>query len=61
MNIYNDYISTDMDSFKEFEKFCEECWKEEYSYVVIDLSKNPESGYKYRKCFDGLFIPDKFA
>src|SRR5205085_10799097 len=46
---------------KEFEDFCEEAWKDSYSYVVLDLSRNPDSGQKYRKCFDGFYTPDKYT
>ena len=37
----------------EFNLICNEAWKKQYGYLVIDTTQNYESGKKYR--FDILF------
>lgn len=47
---YEDFgINCDM-KFDEFKKFCLECWREKYGFVVIDLDSDPNNG-RYRKNF----------
>ena len=53
-HIYNDYVGDDM-TREEFRKFCRECWKKPYSFTVIDLTSEKDSG-KYRKGLDNFFI-----
>lgn len=50
-HVFNDYsIACDM-KFDEFCKFCFDCWKEKYSFVVIDLESEPNKG-RYRRGFN---------
>lgn len=59
-HIFTDLASVDFENFKDFQDFCEACWRDDYSYVVIDLTSKPESGRKYRKSFEDFYIPEKF-
>ena len=43
--LHRNFSSVDM-SFKDWKKFC--TWNKKYSYIIIDLSKDYESGNKYR-------------
>lgn len=48
--VFNDMgVSSDM-SFKQFQRFCLECWKEKYGFVVIDLDSDVNNG-RYRNGF----------
>lgn len=48
---YSDFgVNCDM-SFDEFRKFCLECWRERYSFIVIDLDSDVNNG-RYRKKFN---------
>lgn len=52
-HVYNDFnIACDM-SFDEFRKFCFECWREKYGFVVIDLDSEANKG-RYRKGFSSF-------
>lgn len=42
-------VNCDM-SFDAFRKFCLECWRQKYGFVVIDLESEPNNG-KYRRNF----------
>lgn len=47
---FNDFgVNCDM-SFEAFRKFCLECWRQKYGFVVIDLESEPNNG-KYRRNF----------
>lgn len=47
---YEDFgVNCDM-KFDEFKKFCVECWREKYGFVVIDIDSDPNNG-RYRKNF----------
>lgn len=47
---YSDFgVNCDM-KFDEFRKFCLECWREKYGFVVVDLESEPNNG-RYRKNF----------
>ena len=47
---YDDFgVNCDM-KFDEFKKFCLECWREKYGFVVIDLESDVNNG-RYRKKF----------
>lgn len=49
-HIFNDMcVACDM-SFEKFRKFCLECWREKFGFVVIDLDSDVNSG-RYRKGF----------
>jgi hypothetical protein len=52
---FSDHISGDMD-YDEFSQFCEESWKRPRGYVVIDLSKQPDSG-RYWDNYIEIYIP----
>ena len=45
--LHRAFSSVDMD-YPTFKKFCKTCWNNKYSYLVIDLSRDFESGLKYR-------------
>lgn len=48
--VYNDMgVSCDM-TFKQFHRFCLECWKERYGFVIIDLDSDVNKG-RYRNGF----------
>lgn len=50
---FNDMgVACDM-KFDEFRKFCLECWKEKYGFVVIDLDSDVNYG-RYRKGFSNF-------
>lgn len=49
-HIYNDSVNMDM-SFDTFHKACTECWKNPYSFLVIDKDSSINEG-RYRKGFD---------
>lgn len=50
-HVFNDFsIACDM-KFDEFSKFCYDCWKDKYSFVVIDQESEPNHG-RYRKGFN---------
>lgn len=49
-HIFNDMcVACDM-SFEKFRKFCLECWREKFGFVVIDLDSDVNCG-RYRKGF----------
>lgn len=49
-HVYNDMgVASDM-KFNKFQKFCFECWREKYGFVVIDLDSDVSNG-RYRKGF----------
>lgn len=50
-HIYSDFsIGADM-SFSDFLKMCNNCWKSQYDFLVIDIERRIDNG-KYRKGFD---------
>ena len=52
-DIYDECVESDF-TFKEFQAICDSCWKEDYGFLSIDLTKNLNKG-KYRNKF-GLEI-----
>jgi hypothetical protein len=48
---YNDYCSLDFETLKEFKKYCQECWKDDYSFAIID-TRNRNPNERYKKNFD---------
>lgn len=49
-HIYNDMgVACDM-KFRDFRKFCLECWREKFGFVVIDTDSDANNG-RYRKNF----------
>lgn len=47
---YHDFgVNCDM-SFDEFRKLCQECWRQKYGFVVIDLDSEANNG-RYRRNF----------
>lgn len=53
-HIYDDHVNTDM-LWEKFQNICRECWKEKYSFLVIDKDRNINRG-RYRKGFDNFII-----
>ena len=53
-HIYNDRVNTDM-PYQRFKNICSSCWKENYSFLVIDKDRKIDAG-RYRKSFDKFFI-----
>lgn len=49
-HIYDDHVGSDM-PFDRFKRICSECWKEKYSFLVIDKDSDIDKG-RYRKLFD---------
>lgn len=48
---YSDFgVNCDM-TFEEFRKFCLECWREKYGFIVIDLESDVNNG-RYRRKFN---------
>lgn len=48
---YNDFgVNCDL-KFEEFKRFCMQCWREKFGFVVIDLESEPNNG-RYRKGFN---------
>jgi len=45
--LFMNYASVDME-LKEFKELCKYYWNEKYSYLLIDLTRDFESGLKYR-------------
>ena len=45
--LHRNFSSVDM-SIKDWKRLCKEAWKEKYKFLVIDLSRDYESGNKYR-------------
>lgn len=57
-HIYNDFgVNCDM-KFDEFRKFCLECWRDKFGFVVIDLESEPNNG-RYRKNFSEFLQVNK--
>jgi hypothetical protein len=46
--IYDIHFDDSELDFKKFKKFCHDAWKPKHGYVVIDMSKDYESGDKLR-------------
>ena len=49
--LYANFVNVDM-QFKEFQKFCHEAWEKDYGFIVIDFSRNYNSGNKYRSTLE---------
>jgi len=45
--LFMNYASVNME-LKEFKELCKKSWEKKYSYLVIDLTRDYETGYKYR-------------
>ena len=45
--LHRNFTSVDM-TYPKFKNLCKEAWKDNYGYLVIDLSRDYSSGYKYR-------------
>ena len=46
--LHRNFSSVDM-SFNDWKKMCKQAWeKKKYGFIVIDLSRDYESGNKYR-------------
>jgi len=52
-HVYNNHVGSDV-SFTEFKEMCEECWKDDYGFLVID-KQSPLSDGRYRHMFDNYF------
>lgn len=52
-HIFSDFgLSADL-SFERFKQVCQECWKNKYDFLVLDLERAINNG-KYRKGFDNF-------
>lgn len=55
---FNDFgVNCDM-TFDEFRKFCLECWREKFGFVVIDIESEPNNG-RYRRNFSDFLQLNK--
>lgn len=54
-HIYNDMGVGCHMKFEHFQKFCFECWRDKYGFVVIDLDSEVNCG-RYRKGFSDYLI-----
>ena len=45
--LYDNFSSVDMD-YKTWKDFCKTGWKNKYNFIVIDMSRDYDSGNKYR-------------
>jgi len=45
--LFINYASVDM-TMTEFKELCKKYWEKKYSYLVIDLTRDYETGHKYR-------------
>jgi hypothetical protein len=50
-NIYNDIVSCDIRTLKEFQSWSEKVWDKKYDFMVIDRY-NESKNKRYRKGFD---------
>lgn len=57
-HVYNDNVNTDM-SYEEFKRMCLSCWRDDYSFLVIDKDSKLDEG-RYRKNFDTFISINKF-
>ena len=55
--IYNDFISRDMD-LNEFQNFCSNAWTKKYGYICINKAFSPLEG-RYQHNFDSIYVPIK--
>ena len=53
---YDTHVSGDM-PFKDFEQICEEAWKTNHGYIVINLWEEPKYG-RYILNYDTMYIPN---
>lgn len=51
-HVYKDHVEGDM-TFKQFKDMCCFCWKDNYSFLVIDKHSSKDAG-RYRKGFDNF-------
>ena len=49
--LYSDFASVDM-PLKEFQEFCKSAWDKRYGFIVIDFSRDYNSGNKYRSTLE---------
>lgn len=57
---YNDFgVNCDM-KFETFRKFCLECWRDKYGFVVIVLDSDPNNG-RYRRNFSDFLQLNKIS
>ena len=49
-HVYNNHVGGDL-NFQEFKKLCDDCWKENYGFLVID-KQSPINDGRYRCKFD---------
>ena len=52
--IYNNFVGTDM-SFEKFKEICNDCWKEDYGFLTINLILKPNEG-KYMNKFKNISL-----
>ena len=50
--LYSDFASVDMPLLKEFQEFCKSAWDRKYGFIVIDFSRDYNSGNKYRSTLE---------
>lgn len=56
-HIYDDHVNTDM-TYDKFKELCLACWKDKYSFLVIDKDSDIDNG-RYRKNFDCFVVINK--
>jgi len=56
---YDMHVSSDMD-FREFKIFCDDAWKKDHGYVIINLWEEPYCG-KYLQNYEYLYTPERYV
>ena len=46
--LFRKFASVDM-KIDKFKQICQNAWRNKYGYLVIDLTRDFESGFKYRE------------
>ena len=53
-HVYNNHVGNDF-TFQEFKNLCNECWKEDYGFLVIDKERPLNNG-RYRCMIDRFYV-----
>ena len=54
IHIFSDHVGSDI-RFDDFYTICRECWKDKYSFLLINKNGEIQRG-RYRKCFDAFIM-----
>jgi hypothetical protein len=51
-HLHRDIASVDIHKLQDFKQLCRDAWEPKHGFLVIDLSRDFESGNKYRTSLD---------